>query len=690
VSVENVRVQPSNPETPSLSHSEQPQKPLNLLDIVLAVVLTLFSNLKWGAGECVEVRMFDKRKKIAVAGWFDSPEALATAVATLSRDGYGEPGSPRHIQGEVYWTINPVDDALLARQKNTICLMSETTTDASITRLAWQVANATLVKLEELGFPESCLVAASSGNGYHVLVRLPDLPNAEPSRTLLKRCLAALQSMVGNDQAEIDQKVYNASRILKAYGTMACKGESTDERPWRLSKLMIVPEQIEPCNLELLEKLASLAPDTAPKRDSGEKRRGPWTEQNLQAYLDWTGWDAKGPAEYNGGFRWVGTCVADDSHRDAAVILWDTGWWSYTCFHSSCEPTHSAAAFQAHWETIKGEKYPIPGRDLLVAGADSGLVDLDLAEAAGGEGDAKALVEASQKEPKRFNSTDSGNSERLVHLFGSHFRYCPQRGWYAWRGKRWATDDIGRIFCAALNSVRLFGQQVDKLASNEDETEALKKWALRSEMRTQLSNMIFLAQSAKGVTVRMSDFDRDLWAFNCANGTIDLHTGELRPHNQADLLTNIAPVKFDPTATCPQWESFLHDIMDGNREMIDFLQRASASQSRGAAIGKKGERSACASIALAVDARSGAVLAPEATDSSVAAGEALANVFLKAIQACRTLPKEVRVRSQRLKDCLAPLMESFGVAVRVASQLPASDEARSHLLGFFRGDIGGR
>jgi len=67
-----------------------------------------------------------------------------------------------------------------------------------------------------------------------------------------------------------------------------------------------------------------------------------------------------------------------------------------------------------------------------------------------------------------------------------------------------------------------------------------------------------------------------------------------------------------------------------------------------------------------------------------AAGDTLAKVFLKAIQASRTLPKEVRVRSQKLKDCLAPLMESFGVAVRVASRLPASDEARSHLLNFFR------
>jgi hypothetical protein len=78
------------------------------------------------------------------------------------------------------------------------------------------------------------------------------------------------------------------------------------------------------------------------------------------------------------------------------------------------------------------------------------------------------------------------------------------------------------------------------------------------------------------------------------------------------------------------------------------------------------------------------------TDASVAPGDTLATVFIKAIEASRTLPKEVRVRSQRLKDCLSPLMNSFGVTVRFASRLPASDEARSHLLGFLGGGFGGR
>jgi len=104
----------------------------------------------------------------------------------------------------------------------------------------------------------------------------------------------------------------------------------------------------------------------------------------------------------------------------------------------------------------------------------------------------------------------------------------------------------------------------------------------------------------------------------------------------------------------------------------------------GAAIGKKGERNSCAAIAIAVDAESGMVLAPEVSDSSVAAGDTLTKVFLKAIQTTRILPREVRVRSKKLKDSLTPLMESLGVAVRVARKLPACDEAISHLLGFLR------
>jgi hypothetical protein len=99
-------------------------------------------------------------------------------------------------------------------------------------------------------------------------------------------------------------------------------------------------------------------------------------------------------------------------------------------------------------------------------------------------------------------------------------------------------------------------------------------------------------------------------------------------------------------------------------------------------IGKKGQRNACSAIAIAVDADTGMVLAPEVSNSSVPAGDTLARVFLKAIQSSGTLPREVRVRSHKFKDSLVPLMNSFGVTVCVAKRMPASDRALAQLLNF--------
>jgi len=40
------------------------------------------------------------------------------------------------------------------------------------------------------------------------------------------------------------------------------------------------------------------------------------------------------------------------------------------------------------------------------------------------------------------------------------------------------------------------------------------------------------------------------------------------------MITAICPVKYEPTATCPLWDAFLREIMDGDQQMIDFLARS--------------------------------------------------------------------------------------------------------------------
>src|SRR5581483_9217690 len=67
--------------------------------------------------------------------------------------------------------------------------------------------------------------------------------------------------------------------------------------------------------------------------------------------------------------------------------------------------------------------------------------------------------------------------------------------------------------------------------------------------------------------------DAYVWSLNVRNGTIDLATGSLRPHDRHDLHTKLCPVDFDPNAACPKWLEFLSRIMGENQELIQFLQR---------------------------------------------------------------------------------------------------------------------
>lgn len=73
---------------------------------------------------------------------------------------------------------------------------------------------------------------------------------------MVERCLRALAQRYDNEQVQIDRKVFNSARITKLYGTMARKGDSTDERPHRLSAVIDAPPVCEPVPAELLNQLA--------------------------------------------------------------------------------------------------------------------------------------------------------------------------------------------------------------------------------------------------------------------------------------------------------------------------------------------------------------------------------------------------------------------------------------------------
>jgi hypothetical protein len=103
------------------------------------------------------------------------------------------------------------------------------------------------------------------------------------------------------------------------------------------------------------------------------------------------------------------------------------------------------------------------------------------------------------------------------------------------------------------------------------------------------------------------------------------------------------------------------------------------------AVGKKSERKACTAIVLAVDAGSGIVYKPELANPQASAGDMLARALIDTIRSTGVFPSEVRLRSSRVKSCLAPFADALGLPLRVVPQMPALDEARESLLRHFGG-----
>jgi putative DNA primase/helicase len=85
--------------------------------------------------------------------------------------------------------------------------------------------------------------------------------------------------------------------------------------------------------------------------------------------------------------------------------------------------------------------------------------------------------------------------------------------------------------------------------------------------------MIALASSQPGIPVLAEELDRNPMLLNCRNGTLDLKTGILKRHRQEDLITKMAPVRYDPTAQCPTWLEFLNRIFGGDEELVLYVQK---------------------------------------------------------------------------------------------------------------------
>jgi putative DNA primase/helicase len=183
--------------------------------------------------------------------------------------------------------------------------------------------------------------------------------------------------------------------------------------------------------------------------------------------------------------------------------------------------------------------------------------------------------------------TDLGNARRVVARHGQDLRYChPWKTWLIWDGRHWAEDATGEVvrrvketqgvlYQSVASQIRELGEvgDDDERKKEADWLMRLLKHALAWEDARAIDRCLKLATSEPRVPILPADLDADPFLLNVLNGTIDLRTGRLREHRRGDLLTKLAPVEYQPNASCPLWLRFLERIMDDNAGLIGYLQR---------------------------------------------------------------------------------------------------------------------
>ena len=215
--------------------------------------------------------------------------------------------------------------------------------------------------------------------------------------------------------------------------------------------------------------------------------------------------------------------------------------------------------------------------------------------------------------------TDLGNAERFLERHGRDFRWSPALGWLGWDGRRWAVldDDAAdknsvpaEVMEAIYRTVRAIQDEGEYVAMSGGKEPAraldefdhppvqlMKQWALHIETGRPDDGLDYVSEArgnplwsdiirkwgrtteAAGkisaiaklarpkLAVRVGQLDADPLAINVLNGTLRFRKrmvdGKIKaeyrlfPHERDDLITKLAPVLFDPSATCPIYDDLI-------------------------------------------------------------------------------------------------------------------------------------
>ncbi len=169
------------------------------------------------------------------------------------------------------------------------------------------------------------------------------------------------------------------------------------------------------------------------------------------------------------------------------------------------------------------------------------------------------------------------NAKRFVIEYKDKIRFNRTADkWMGYDGSRWSYD-TGRsaVTCYYIEMLDKLRQEANE-CKNSDKKKQLFKHIDRSASSSSREGTLSYVKSMSPISVSDKDLDKDIYLLNCKDVTIDLRTGEAKPHDPADMITMQTDTIYG-TSRKPSglWTRCLNKWHNDNAETINYLQQLS-------------------------------------------------------------------------------------------------------------------
>jgi putative DNA primase/helicase len=169
--------------------------------------------------------------------------------------------------------------------------------------------------------------------------------------------------------------------------------------------------------------------------------------------------------------------------------------------------------------------------------------------------------------------SDNGNAEFFEHEMDHRLAFDhTARQWFEFHGHHWRVDAVQHVVELAVEAMRQRARDA-ALIADPDRRKRAMIWALKSEERRRIMDLLALAQPKPTIGVDGTTWDSNPLLLGVANGVIELDSVRFRGGMTFDYITKVSPVLYDASARCPRFERFLREVFADALELVDYLQR---------------------------------------------------------------------------------------------------------------------